>query len=173
MDIAAQIIGLVASAFNIGSFQMKDNKRLYICQSIGGVLFSVSFFMLGSYTAALLNLICLLRGGALAAGKKFSGWPMYALVMGLFTLAGVLTYDGYLSIIITAAQLISTTTMFSRNGKVIRVFQFFLVCPAWLYNNIVIFSLGGIITETISMVSILVSFLRFGLDGFVDEREKT
>ena len=93
--------------------------------------------------------------------------------MVTFLLAGIFTYDGYLSVLVTIAQLVSTTTMFSRNGKVIRIFQFFLVCPAWLYNNIVTMAVGGIITEVVSMVSILVSFLRFGLNGFEDDTQTT
>lgn len=169
MNLFAQAVGLVASAIAIWSYQMKDNKRLYICQSISGLLFAVSFFILGSTTAALMNLISLLRGGLLAAGRKWSRWPFYLLVMGLFLLAGVLSYDGYLSAIVTGAMLVSTTSMFSRNGKAIRLAQFFLVGPAWLYNNIAMMALGGILTEAVSMISIVISFLRFGVNGFTDE----
>jgi len=173
MQLAAQIIGLIAAAFNIYSFQMKGNKYLYLLQATGGTLFAISFFMMGSYTAATLNLICLLRGGILAAGRKWTNVYTYLLLMVTFLLAGIFTYDGYLSVLVTIAQLVSTTTMFSRNGKVIRIFQFFLVCPAWLYNNIVTMAVGGIITEVVSMVSILVSFLRFGLNGFEDDTQTT
>ena len=45
MELAAQIIGLVAAAFNIYAFQMKGNKYLYLRRAIGGTLFAISFFM--------------------------------------------------------------------------------------------------------------------------------
>ena len=35
----------------------------------------------------------------------------------------------------------------------------------WLIYDVLVHSLGGIVSESITIVSILVSFLRFGWDG--------
>ena len=173
MELAAQIIGLVAAAFNIYAFQMKGNKYLYLLRAIGGTLFAISFFLKGAPTAALLNLACLLQGAILAVGPKWTNRYTLALVLAIFLGVGIFTYDGWLTILITVAQLVGAVAMFSRNGRVIRLSNFFFVSPIWLVNNILVFSLGGIITEGVTLVSILISFLRFGWNGFEDrETEK-
>lgn len=169
IPVLAQAVGIIASVMNIISFQMKDNRRLYVCQSIGGALFALNFFLLGSYTGALLNLFNLFRGAVLAAGKKWCKWYTFILIQALYIFSCVITYSGYISVVVTVAQLIGTVILWTRNGKVIRVVQFFTVSPAWLFHNIVCFSLGGIITEVISMGSIIVSFIRFGWKGFEKE----
>lgn len=170
MNVLAQIIGLGGSALNIYSYQMKSNRWYYFLQGAGSALFTVNFFMLGAYTSALLNVLSLFRGMALAAGKRWSNWYVYAAFEVAFLAAGIFTFSGFASVLITVAQMVSTTTMWLRNGKTIRVVQFFFVSPAWLYNNAVVFSLGGILTESFALLSILISFLRYGWNGFEKER---
>ena len=159
-DIITQAVGIVAAAATILSYQFKDNRRLYICQSIGGLLFSVNFFMLGAYTAAIFNFINLFRGGLLATGKCKSYW-FAGLLMSAYTVVTVFTYDSWLSLLILVAQLVGTLSLWTRKGKCIRMWQLIVVSPIWLINNILCLSLGGIITETVSILSVIVSLIRY------------
>ena len=74
------------------------------------------------------------------------------------------------SIIALVAQLIGTFAMWSQNGKTIRVLQLAAVSPLWLIHNVFVFSIGGIICEVFNLGSIIVSIIRFGIDGF--EKDK-
>ncbi len=172
LEITAQAIGIIAFIFNALSYQAKKNKYLYIMQGISGSLFTVNFLLLGDYTASALNAIGIFRGAALAAGKKWSNLWVYLAIQVAFLTAGILTFNGWLSAAITLAQLICTTTLWSRNGKLIRVVQFCILSPIWLTNNIFAGSLGGITAEIVAMISILVSFLRFGWNGMDVESKK-
>ena len=162
-DIITQAVGIVAAAVMILSYQFKGNRGLYVCHSIGGLLFSVNFLMLGAYTAAIFNFINLFRGGLLASGKCKSYW-WAGLLMAAYTAVTVFTYDSWLSVLILAAQLVGTLAMWTRKGKWIRLGQLAVVSPIWLINNIFCFSLGGIITETISILSVIVSLIRYRKD---------
>ena len=165
VDWIAQGIGIVAAALTIFSFQCKSNKTLYIFQAVAGFLFFVNFFMLGDYTAAFLNLINLLRGGLLAGGKRFESRMYAAGLMALYTATTVVTFalfTNWFSILVWAAQLVGTVAMWSKKGKIIRLGQLFVVSPAWLINNIFnSFSIGGIITEAVSILSIIISLIRY------------
>ena len=55
ITILAQVISIFAAAFNIFSYQMKDNRRLYLSKGISGVLFALQFFLLGNLTAIALS----------------------------------------------------------------------------------------------------------------------
>jgi hypothetical protein len=56
--------------------------------------------------------------------------------------------------------------MWSRDGRVIRRAQLFVISPLWIVNNIFYASIGGVVCELFNIVSVLVSFLRFSKDGF-------
>lgn len=180
-DILAQTFGILGSVFIIGSFQMKSNKWLYIFQSVGGLLFTVNFFMVGSYTGSMLNAIGFFRGIILAMGEKWTKKWIGALVTLAYIAAGVVTFvltcktamDGICTVLITLSGIATTISMWTRNGRVIRWVNFGVNSPTWLVNNIYYFSLGGIITEVVSLVSVLVSFIRFGFNGFEDGSKKS
>ncbi|MBQ3084896.1 MAG: YgjV family protein [Clostridia bacterium] len=172
IPILAQGIGIFAFAFNVLSYQAKKNQHLYIMQGISGTLFTVHFLLLGDYTASALNGVSILRGAALAAGRKWSSLPIFLAIEAAFLAAGILTYKGILSIAITAAQLLCTATLWSRNGKVIRIVQFCVLSPTWMVNNIFAGSIGGTVTEILAMISILISFLRFGWSGMEVEHKQ-
>ena len=172
IEITAQAIGIVGSVLIIGSFQMKSNKWLFVCQMLGSLMFTVNFFMLGSYAGSLMNFVSCIRGVLLLAGGKWSKPWICAVLCAIYIVSGVFTYDGICSVLITISSVVVTVAMWTRNGKNIRLANFFTNSPAWLVNNIYYFSLGGIITEVVSLVSVLVSFIRFGFNGFEDGSKK-
>ncbi len=172
METIGQIIGLVAAAIIILSFQAKNTKLLFFMQAIGGVLFAVSFFMLGAVTAALLNLIGMLRGLILTAGEKCNKWYVFVAIEVAILAIGIFSYENYLSIVTVCAQFVGTASLWTRKGKMIRILQFCIVSPLWLFNNIMSFAIGGIITEVVSMLSVIVSIIRFGFNGFEDNPVK-
>ena len=77
INILAQIISIFAAAFNIFSYQMKDNRRLFLSKGISGALFAVNFIMLGNFTAGALNAVNLLRGAVLAGVLTLVVWWTY------------------------------------------------------------------------------------------------
>ena len=172
LEITAQIIGIFAFIFNALSYQAKKNKHLYLMQAISGSLFTINFWLLNDYTASLLNVVGVFRGIALVAGKKWNSLPVYLAIQAAFLASGIFTFDGWLSAAITLAQLICTTTLWSRNGKIIRAVQFGVLSPIWLTNNICSGSIGGIVAEITALLSILISFLRFGWNGMDVEHKK-
>ncbi len=159
-DFIAQAVGIIGAVATILSYQFKNNRTLYMMQAFSGLMFSINFLMLGSYTASIFNFINLFRGGLLSCGKTFKSWWFAGLFMTLYTVMTVFTYDSWVSILILVAQLVGTVTMWSQNGKWIRIGQMAVISPAWLTNNIVCFSVGGIITEVFCFCSVIVYFIR-------------
>ncbi len=188
VEITAQILSIAASVLCFISFQMKDTRKLYIAQCTSAVLFVISFLLLGEITPAILNLINIPRGLALSAGKKWTTPKIYFCIQSMIVCAGVIGVVTYIpadgttqtmivlsyaaKIVATLIQLFSTYTMWTGNGKLIRLGQIFIVSPGWLFSDIIFFSIGGILTELINMISILISFARFGLNGFIDASEE-
>ena len=59
--IIAQVIGLAAMIMNILSLQCRSNQNFFRCQTAGGILFTVSFIMLGAWSGAMMNVYGILR----------------------------------------------------------------------------------------------------------------
>ena len=172
IDWTARIISLIAAGITIFSFQMKDNKRLFLLQALSGLLFAISFALPGNWSGAWMNIINIFRGGILAAGRKWSNPYVFIIIEALYIVAGIATYAGWLSLLVMCAQLIGTIAMWTRNGRTIRILQFCVISPSWLIYNIFTLNIGGIITEIFGIVSVIVSIIRFGWNGFEDEKSK-
>ena len=184
LNITAQIISIFAAAFNIFSYQMKDNRRLFLSKGISGALFAVNFIMLGNFTAGALNAVNLLRGAVLAGGEKWHKKHWLWLVQGLYLLCCIVTFGKsrtmiggpvfamVVSLLATTSQIVETAILWGNNGKHIRLAQISFISPFWLFNNIVTGSIGGIVTEIIGMCSVVISFIRYGMDGFVRTTEE-
>lgn len=161
-DFIAQSVGILGAAAMILSFQFKNNKTLCLVQGIGGLLFAINFLMLGAYTASVFNFINLARGLVLAFGGKWCrGWWLGSIFAVSYVVVTAFTFDGWVSLLILVAQVASTIALWSRRGNWIRFEQMAINTPAWLTNNIVYFSMGGIITESFCFISAVVSLIRY------------
>ena len=70
-DVIAQGVGIVAMAFNIFSYQQKKAKHIIAFQLFGGLFFGISYFMLGAYIGAVLNVVGVARALLFLKKDKF------------------------------------------------------------------------------------------------------
>ena len=168
----AQAVGIVGMALSIFSFQCKENKKFFITQALSGAMFAVNFLLLGSYTAAVLNFINIFRGWVFGFAPKKLRTPLAAVVALMLVASTVFTYDGWLSLLILAAQIVGTAVMWTDNGKVIRIAQLAFVSPVWLTHNIICGSLGAILCEIFAITSTVISLVRFRKGGFTAAQSK-
>lgn len=162
----AQTFGIIGMALSIVSFQCRENKRFFITQAASGACFALNFLLLGSITASFLNFINILRGWVFGFAPKKLRTPLAIVVATLFITSTVFTYDGWLSVLILAAQLVGTTVMWTDNGKIIRIAQLAFVSPVWLTHNIICGSVGAILCEIFAITSTVISLIRFRKNGF-------
>lgn len=171
-EIIAQIFGLLGLVFSAWSYQEKNNSRFFVKQGLAGLMFFVNFTLIGAISAALFNITNLVRG-AIFSGKEKKLWKMIAVV-SLYTVCFVFSlslimdkpFQIFLSALTYLTLELMTILMWMGNGKHIRYGQFFVSSPSWIIHNIFNFSLGGILCEVFMMTSVVVSFIRFGKDGF-------
>lgn len=171
MNTLAQIFGIAAAALGIFSIQIKNNKGYYTAQALSGLCFFFNFFLLGAHTAAMLNLLNVIRGFGFVLEKNRKPYVTVAVSSVLYVIATVLTFDGYLSALVCAAQLICTVTMASKKPSVIRLGMLFVQVPVWLFHNIVTGSLGATVCELFNLVSIAVYFARVKFADKIAEKK--
>ena len=69
--------------------------------------------------------------------------------------------EGVVDILIIISQLVDTAGMWTHDLKIIRRCQLFAISPVWLVHNILVFSIGGILTETFTIISTLIAMYRY------------
>ncbi len=171
IEIIAQAVGIVAMAFNILSYQQKKQKGVIAFQLVGGALFAVNFLLLGAWVGGILNIIAAIRAVIFLNKEKlradrpvwFIGFTLTYITVYLLSFAVFGTKPSLYTFIIELLPVIgmvATTVGFSLK-KAADVRKCGLVSsPSWLIYNISNFSLGAIICETLSLISIITGMIR-------------
>ena len=167
---AIQAIGFVGVAFFIASYQIKSNRALFLCQMIGCIVFCIQFFIMGAYTGAVSLIINIVRNLLLI---KIKDWKWVGSKATMFVILAMLlamtvyTWDGAISLLPLASVGATTIGYWTNNAQKIRLSQF-IGSPCVLLYDILIRSWGGVLSETITLVSIIVSVIRFGWKNMGD-----
>lgn len=164
-DIIIQAIGFTGVLFFISSYQIKSNKALYLIQGLGCGLFCLQFFMLGAITGCLSLGLIILRNAML---MKYNDWKFIRsdTWVGIFTLLSMIimmyTWQGAISILPFMAMISGTAGYWTNNAKYIRLACLVCCSPSWIAYDVLIGSWGGVLNESITILSILISIYRFG-----------
>ena len=170
MILTAQIIGIFAMAAIILSFQFKNKRAVLACQLIGSALFAVNMYML-AFVGAILNTVGIVR--ALVYMQKEKIKIPIAIINLLFLISFVAAYvlvftvfdksPTLFNLVIEFLPIIgmsAVTLEFSKtDSRSIRIFGL-INSPCWLIYNCFNFTIGGILCEVISLVSIISAMIR-------------
>ena len=163
-EFVIQLIGFVGVAFFIISYQIRSNRGLFWCQLMGCLVFCVQFILIGAYTGAL-SLIVTILINALLLKVDNCKWvkSKRTLVVLLAVLVGItaFTWAGWISLLPFASVAVSSIGYWTNNAQKIRLSQLF-ASPCTLVYDIIIGSWGGVVCESFTLISIIVSILRFG-----------
>ena len=171
LTFLGQAIGIVAMAFNILSYQNKNQKTVIAFQFFGSALFALSFLMLGAIIGGILNFIGIIRAlvfmnrEKLHADKPIWLWGFIAAYLVTY----VLTFTVFgqevtpVKLLIEALPVIGMTALTigfrMTDAKAVRCMGL-ISSPSWLIYNIASGSIGAIACEVITLASILIGMLR-------------
>ena len=161
MQTMAQLVGFAAFVCAVLSFQRRTHKGIVALQLTSNILFTMHFCLLGAYTGAVLNGIAAVRAGVFVnKGKKWADNFIWFIVFcALSIAAGILTWDGVSSILPILGMICTTIAYWLKTPKYVRMAAF-PSSPLWLVYNIVNNSYGGVITEIVNMISIIIAMIR-------------
>ena len=170
-EYIVQGIGFTGTALFIISYQIKSNRALFFCQMLGCIVFCIQFTIMGAYTGAISLIINIARNVLLLKSNtwKWAGSKaaMY-IVLLLLTLLTAYTWAGWISLLPFASVAVTTIGYWTHNGQKIRISQL-IGSPCTLTYDLLIRTWGGALSESITIVSILVSIYRFGWKNLSNE----
>ena len=137
---------------------------LLLFQLISCLIFTAQFLILGAYTGALSLMINVLRNLLLL---RIGDWKWVrskltlSVILMMLVAVTVYTWEGWLSLLPLMSVGITSIGYWTNNAQKIRLSQMF-GSPCTLLYDALICSWGGVLNESIALVSIVVSIFRFG-----------
>ncbi len=125
-------------------------------------MFVIQYLLLGAYTGAAMDVIGIIRNITFILLVKYERSTTVGIVIfSLVTIGlGVLSWEGYISLLAIFAKTITTIAYGIKNARTIRMCNI-PSSSCWLAYNLISFSLAGVINEIFVLASIAVAEFRF------------
>ncbi len=154
---AGQFCGLAALLLCLLAFASKRDERLMLWLLSANVAFALQFLFFRSWTAAALTLLVMLR---IVLARRFPGSvTVMAAVLAISGAAAVLTWQSWADVPSIIAMALGTIGMFLFSGIAMRIFLGFAAF-AWLVSHALVGSVGGILAETLVLLTNAVTVYR-------------
>jgi hypothetical protein len=132
---------------------------------IGNEFFAaVHYLLLGGYTGMLINFASIFANGTywyrIKKGK--TTLPFQIIFAIVFVTIGALSWQGYISLFVIAAKLLSSVSLGIKNPRVIRILNL-MSNPCWLTYNIYMQSLPGMIGDSLVIASVVIAIIRLDI----------
>ncbi len=164
-NLIAQGIGFVGFVFAVISFQNNKRHLILIFLGIAQMCFIFHFALLEVWPAFAVNIVGVVRTFSfLLRGKK--KWidknTLMYIFIGLFCIAGALSWNGWLSLLPIMAMIVETIGLWKKNPRLIRSI---VIIPRllWITYNIIHYSYAGVMTEVFVIISLLTAIIRFDI----------
>jgi hypothetical protein len=155
--IAGQMVSLIALGFCIAGFASKHDDRLMVLLISANVAFALQFALFESWTAATLTVLVIAR---ISLARRYPGSvPVMLMVLAASFAAAAVTWQGMVDILPLTAAVLGTVGMFMLRGIPMRVLLAGAAI-AWMFNNIVIGSIGGTVAEALVVITNLITIVR-------------
>ena len=170
-ELIGQVIGIVAMAFNILSYQGKKQRTVITLQLFGACFFAINYFLLGATIGGILNILATIRAVVFIFKDKLKAEKLswFIIFVTSYIAVYVLNFTVFgkeptvfnlitevLPVIGMLALNIGYRMKDSANIRKLGLIS----SPAWLIYNIVAGSYGAIFCEVITLGSIIIGMLR-------------
>ena len=164
-EIIAQIIGFIAMAIIVASFQQKTRKGILLYQLTAEVFWVLHYGMIGAYTGMALNILGVIRCYVYASRetKKWADKEYIPAIFFILSVAtGIVSWKNAASLLPMAAVCITSFVLWSKKANIVRIYSY-PGCVCWLIFNFISGSYAGVMTELFNLTSITVGILRLDI----------
>ena len=163
MELAANILGILAVLTFAGSYLLKTRRNLILCNAASRILYVSQYLLLFAYEGALLDIVALF---VTLIYKRCIGFSRRALILTvvLSNLAiiglGMITYKNVYSLLPIVGVIFETLALIPRSEKRIRLISLF-GAPFWLAYNLICHAYGSAAGNVITLAMIVCAMLRY------------
>ena len=162
--VVATVVGILAVAMFLLSYQQKKRKNIIIWNIISRCLYVVQYVLLGAYSGAVLDVL----GALVSVIAEKKDHPRIAKHIKAIVITcnlvivgvGLLLYENVFSLLPIAGVLLHTGAFWLRDERIIRRISL-LGSPFWFVYNLISRAYGSCIGDLLTMVSIVVAMVKY------------
>ena len=161
MELIGQIVGVVALSFTVLSYQMRTSKQLLFMQTVASAVFCIHYLLIGAYSALAINIFAIVRNVAFYhRDKKFLSGKAIPWIFAAGMMAfGLAAWQGWYTLFIAVGVAINTVCLALPNAQSVRK-SILVTSPMIFVYDIFVFSIGGMINETLAVTSSIIGIIR-------------
>ena len=157
--VISQIAGFIAFILSLIAYHRKKKSKIFQTMMVANVLDIIHYILLGAYSGCITKVIALVRNEIIIVkekNKKFNNIIVLIALFIIYLVSGILTYKNIYSILPILAAIIYL--YFVWNGNELRVKKSAFYCYfLWLIYNICVFSIAGITSNIVSIISTFIA----------------
>ena len=163
--ILAQIFGMLGATAMIISSWQKERKRILFFLLFDNIFYFIQYVLLNAYTGAYTNIIGLIRLYLFSKKGKNNffkkNYVLYIIIL-LYILIGVLTYENYSSIFPVISSVIYAIVLWQDNPKYIRIGTSIMLFM-WCLYNLLVHAYVGALSEGIMFISSILGIIKIDI----------
>ena len=173
-EIIGQIISIIAVILFALSYQVKEQRNIIIIQTFGTICWCISYYLIGAMSGFAVNIISIIRNISMLFIKprtrlSYISTAVLVVAMGV---AATLSWEGPRTIII-AVSLMANTVFFSFGDPQLLRKSVIFTSSGFLAYNIISMLSGGIISESMSIISSIIGVIRYRKPKAAADNRKT
>ena len=157
--VISQVAGFIAFILSLIAYHRKKKSKIFQTMMVANVLDIIHYILLGAYSGCITKVIALVRNEIIIVkekNKKFNNNIVLIAMFIIYLVSGILTYKNIYSILPIIAAIIYL--YFVWNGNELKVKKCAFYCYfLWLVYNICVFSIAGITSNIVSIISTFIA----------------
>ncbi len=162
VTLIGHILGFIAVGLFFYSYQVNEKRKLMTIQTVATALSCVQYLLIGAYSGFALNVVCIIRNFIFYFRDKNQRTDLTSTVLISLCIAAasILSWEGIHSLLITLGLVVNTMCMGMCNAKSFRK-TILISSSLILVYNAFAFSYSGILSESISLISVIIGIIRY------------
>lgn len=161
MDIICEILGIFGAIFTLIAYFSDQAKKIVIFKSVSESLFLISWLINFNILAFLISLVAIIRNITFLILNKrgkntFFSVIIFCIIISVF---GIIKLDSFFDIFMVLGSIFYTIAFSKNDGKIMK-YLLLIAGILWLIYDIYFVFLGGIITESFSLFTLIFSIYK-------------
>ena len=162
VTLIGHALGFVSVGLFFYSYQRTQKRKIMIIQTVATALSCIQYLLIGAFSGFALNVVCIIRNFTFYYRDKNQRTDLASPVLfGLcMAVVSVFSWEGIHSLLITLGLVVNTICMGIFDAKNFRK-TILISSSLILIYNIFASSYSGILSESISLVSVVIGIIRY------------
>lgn len=159
--LISQIVGFCAFIIFVISMQQKNKITILFLQIISFFLYTVQYLLISAYSGMIVYIINMTRNIVFYYTIKKGNIGIIKLIIFIliYLICGIVTYKNIYDVLPMIASVLSVIFTWQPSTKILRSGQI-SICTLWIIYDVFVMAYIGILTESLIIISTIVSLLK-------------